>query len=109
MRAKVRERKISFKRINNKWKTQDADNHSRTWVKARRGETITWEAEGTDLYFQFMDNKLFGDYTKTLKEGQRLSLTVGPNAVKGENKYAVFHYTDKEFVEGDSPPAIIVE
>jgi len=105
----AKERKISIKKLNNKWKTLDADDHSKTKVKVKRGEKIVWEAEGTDLYFQFMDDKLFGNYTKSLKAGQKLSLTVGPNAVQGENKYAVFHHSEKQFIEGNSPPAIIVE
>jgi len=38
-----------------------------------------------------------------------LTLTVGRLARSGENHYAVFCLTDREYARGDSPPVIIIE
>lgn len=105
----IKEHRISIKKIHNKWKTVDALDNSKTRVVAKRGEKIVWTAEGSDLYFQFMDDKLFGDYTKVLKNGKQLVLVIGKNARKGSNRYAVFCLSDKEFATGNSPPEIVVE
>ncbi|MCB0283229.1 MAG: hypothetical protein H6627_08625 [Calditrichae bacterium] len=100
---------IVIKKIDGKWKVFDATDSTITHVKAKKGQKITWTAEGTDVYFQFMDEKLVGKFKHALKDGKKISLNIGPNAKVGENSYAVFCTADMEFAEGNSPPIIIVE
>ncbi len=100
---------LVVKKINNQWRVVDATDNTRTRVTAKRGEKVVWTAEGSDMYFQFIDQKLFGDYTRTLKAGQKLMLVVGNQAHSGENAYAVFCTATNEYARGDSPPKIIVE
>ena len=101
-----KEHKLLIKKIKNKWKVVDASDTTRTKIYAKRGEKITWTAVGTDAYFQFMGIKLFGNYTKSLKAGQKLTLVIGNKARLGIHQYAVFCLPDKEFAEGDSPPEL---
>lgn len=105
----VREHRVSIKKMNNKWKSVDARDSSKTAVKCRVGEKVIWDAEESDLYFQFMDETLFGVYTTSIKRGDSLTLTVDSRAKRGTHPYAVFCLSDKEFAEGNSPPKIIIE
>lgn len=105
----VKEHQLTIKKVRNKWKVIVGQDTLRTRITAKRGEKITWVAEGTDAYFQFMGNKLFGNYTRTLKDGKKLTLVVGNNARKGIHYYAVFCTADMEYAEGESPPQIGVE
>ncbi len=107
--SQVKEHKLSIQKVKNKWKVVDEMDTTKTMVKAKRGERIVWIAKGSDVYFQFMDQKLFGDYTRSLKNGQRLVLTIGSQAKGGPNRYAVFCMADKAFATGESPPVIIIE
>ena len=77
--------------------------------KAKKGEKVTWKATDSDLYFQFMDEQLFGTFTLMIKAGETEELVIGSKAKSGINSYAVFHLNEKEFAEGNSPPQIIVE
>ncbi len=105
----AKEHKLLVKKIKNQWKVVLESDTNSTQVRGKRGDKIVWTAEGTDAYFQFMDTKLFGDYTRHLKSGQKLILVIGANAKTGINEYAVFCYTDKQYATGDSPPKIIIE
>ncbi|MEX0736051.1 MAG: hypothetical protein WD182_01320 [Bacteroidota bacterium] len=102
----VKKHDISILKIKNRWKVVSATGDT---VKAKRGEQIVWTAVGSDMYFQFMDDKLFGGFTRKLKAGQKLNLPVATGARRGVNAYAVFCLADKEFATGDSPPIIIIE
>jgi hypothetical protein len=107
--------KIAIKKMKNKetkmkeWKAVDAEDSLVTKIKVKKGDEITWDADGSDLYFQFMDNQLFGSYTYYLKDGQKLKLTVSSKAEAKTYQYAVFCIADLEFARGDSPPVIVVE
>lgn len=103
-----KEHKLVVKKVQNQWKVI-LEGDTVTTPRAKRGERVTWTAESTDVYFQFMDIRLFGDYTRRLKEGQKLTLVVSANATIGENRYAAFCYADKQYATGDSPPRIIIE
>ncbi len=105
----VKKHQVTIKKINNEWRVVDSEDNSKSVVRSKRGEQIIWTAEGSDVYFQFMDEKLVGNYTRTLKDGQKLVLNVGNGAKSGSNPYAVFCIKDKEFARGQSPPAIIIE
>jgi len=78
----VREHRVSIKKMNNRCKSVDARDSSKTVVKARVGEKVVWDAEGSDLYFQFVDETLFGMYTTSIKRGDSLTLTVDSRAKK---------------------------
>ena len=99
---------LSIMKVNNVWKVVDAEDSTKTLVIAKRGEKVIWTARGSDVYFQFMDKKLFGWNTKTLKDGRQLVLPVGRLARSGPNPYAVFCLADKQFATGDSAPVIII-
>ncbi|MFZ0390362.1 MAG: hypothetical protein WAN36_07860 [Calditrichia bacterium] len=100
---------LSIKKMNKKWRVVDANDTSRVHIVAHRGDKIVWYAQGSDVYFQFMDDKIFGGYTRHLKDGQKLVLNVNKLAKSGENRYAVFCLSDNEFATGGSPPTIIIE
>ena len=100
---------LLIKKVNKTWKVIDATDSLKTSIKAKKGQKITWTAVGTDVYFQFMDDKLVGKFKNALKDGKSISLNIGQNAKVGINPYAVFCMADLEFAEGNSPPVIIVE
>lgn len=100
---------LTVMQVGNKWKVVVNRDTSQTELTVKRGDKITWTAEGTDAYFQFMGTKLFGNYTRTLKEGKKLTLVVGKLAKRGLHHYAVFCLTGKAYAEGGSPPKINVE
>ena len=109
MRSLKKEHKVSFNKLNKKWKVHDPKDKTKTKVKARKGEQIVWKGGTSDIYFQFPDASLFGEHTMMLEKGQEMTLKVGPNATRGTHSYAAFCYDDKCFAEGDSPPVIIIE
>lgn len=100
---------LTIMKINNQWKVVHTADKTKTRVKAKRGEKIVWKAQGSDVYFQFMDYKLFDDYTRVLKDGKKISLVIGKKAKADTNRYAVFVAKDMVFATGDSPPEIVIE
>ncbi len=101
---------ISIRMIDDKWKVVDARDATITDITVARGDTVVWVAPpDSDLYFQFMDEHLVGHYTQDLKKEQRLMLTIGNQARRGPNPYAVFMYDAKVYAQGDSPPQLIVK
>ena len=100
---------LSIKKIGKEWKVVDANDNNKTKVKAKKGERISWKAEGTEVYFQFMDDKLFKKYNEKSKSGKPMVLKINGNAEKKTYAYAVFCLEDSSFATGDSPPKIIVD
>lgn len=100
---------LSIKKIGKEWKVVDAADNKKTEVKAKKGERIAWKPEGTEVFFQFMDDKLFKKYNEKSKSGKELVLKINGNAAKKTYAYAVFCLADSTFATGDSPPKIIVE
>lgn len=118
---------LTIKKINGEWKV--VDQSEQTKVKAKKGAKVTWTAEGTDVYFQFMEGKLVAkekdkekarksDEAESLPEiyttnrvlaGQSQAFIVRASIKKGNYPYAVFCMADSVFATGDSPPQIIVE
>lgn len=76
-------------------------------LHATQGDTITWSDPTSDLYFQFMDETLFGVETQTLTKGKTLTLTVKTEK-NGTYEYAIFRMADSSFVVGNSPPKIVI-
>ena len=111
----AKEHRISIKKLKDKvtrtkkWKATDSQDTLKTEVKTKKGDTVVWKAEGTDLYFQFMDKDLFGKFNYYLRNGKELKLKVTSKAEAKIHKYAVFCYDGKEYAAGNSPPVIIVE
>jgi len=106
---RFKEHNVSFNKLAKKWKVHDPADNRKTKVHAKKGEQITWVAGTSDIYFQFPDASLFGEYTLMLEKGQKMSLKVRQNAKSGIHSYAAVCLDDKCFAEGDSPPEIIVE
>lgn len=78
-------------------------------IEVSRGDTVVWTApQKSDVYIQFMDDKLVGSYTQTIERGGQLNLIIGPQAKQGDNQYAVFLYNERVYARGDSPPRLIV-
>ncbi len=96
-------------KIKKDWKVVSAQDTTRTTVRVKKGDKIIWTAHGSDVYMQFIDQKLFGKYTQFIADGDQLRVTVGNLAKKGNNPYAVFCTADMQFATGDSPPVIIVD
>ncbi len=88
----------SIRKIGKKWKIDK--------VIAKKGDDVSWSASASDLYFQFMDSTLFGEYNYTLKKPMNLTLKV--KGASGTYRYAIFNLADSTFVTGDSPPTIII-
>ena len=98
---------LSVKLVGNVWKVV-LTGTTNTVVRVVRGQKIIFHAEGSDVYLQFDNDKLFGGNTRTIKNGKTLTLGVGIVA-KGVYTYAAFCTTPMIFAEGDSPPKIIVD
>jgi len=76
-------------------------------LHATQGDTITWSDPTSDLYFQFMDETLFGVETGNVQKGKTLSLAV-KTARNGTYEYSIFRMADSSFVVGNSPPKIVI-
>lgn len=100
---------LVIKKINGEWKVVQADDNRKTQVKAKPGQRITWTTEGTEVFFQFMTDKLFNNYNFNGKNKSKIALTVNAKAGRGMYPYAVFCMEDSTFAKGDSPPVIIIE
>ncbi len=75
-------------------------------ITAKKDDVVAWSSSTSDLYFQFMDDVLFGEYTYTVKKSQTLALKV--KGASGTYKYAIFNMADSTYITGDSPPTIII-
>jgi hypothetical protein len=73
----------------------------------KKDDEVTWSATDSDLYFQFMDSTLFGEYTYVVKKANSLTLKV--KGTSGTHRYAIFRTEDLSYVEGNSPPTIIID
>jgi hypothetical protein len=104
-----KEHPLHIKKMKGHWKVVDATDSTKTLVKAKRGENISWMPLGSDVSFQFPDSTLFGTYSVTAKAGKELSLEVLPEAQPGRYTYSIFCLKDAVFATGDSPPVIIIE
>jgi len=103
------EHNLVVKMIDNEWRVVLRDDESRSTVIAKRGDRIRWTVEDSDASFQFEDQNLFGDNTRTVRAGNPLVLAVGDGARVGSYTYAVFIHEDLTFARGDSPPRIFVD
>jgi hypothetical protein len=94
-------REIGITLIDTQWKVPNKE--------VSRGDTVVWVApQNSDVYIQFMDDRLVGSYTQFIEKGQSLSKVIGKEARKGDNPYAVFIYEDSVYAVGESPPRLIV-
>jgi hypothetical protein len=118
---------LTIKKIDGEWKV--VNDSSQTKVKAKKGAKISWTAEGTDVYFQFMEGKLLAKVkdkdkarnseeaaslpeiysTNRVSAGQSQSFIIRASIKRGDYPYAVFCMADSVFATGDSPPKIIIE
>ena len=72
--AKYHELKIT--KIDNEWKVVLSEDLTKKKVKAKRNDRITWYADGTDAYLEFMDDNLFGKYKDKVKDGKYLTIKI---------------------------------
>lgn len=86
----VIEHQISIKKVNNEWKVVHSQDQSESSVHAKKGGRISVTADGTDVYFQFMDEGLFGNFTHKLRNGKTVGLNIRNAAKAGEHPYALF-------------------
>ncbi len=98
---------VSITKIDSVWKVV-LTGTTNTSVHVVPGQKIVFHAEGTDVYFQFDRDSLFGGHKKFIKNGKKLTLGVGKVA-KGIYTYSAFCLGPMEFAEGGSPPKIIVD
>ncbi len=98
---------LSIKKVGNVWKAV-LTGTTQTEVHVTEGQKIIFHAEGTDVYLQFDNDKLFGGHTRVIKNGQKLTLGVG-QVEKGVYVYAAFCTTPGVYAVGGSPPKIIVD
>jgi hypothetical protein len=98
---------LSITKVDTVWKVV-LTGTTTTAVHVVPGQKIIFHAEGTDVYFQFDNDKLFGGHIRSLRNGKKLTLGVGQVA-KGVYTYSAFCEGPKVFARGDSPPKIIVD
>jgi hypothetical protein len=98
---------VSIKMVDSVWKAV-LTGTTKTEVHVYPGDKVIFHAEGTDVFFQFDNDKLFGGHNKSVKNGKKLTLGVGQVA-KGEYIYSAFCFGPQVFAQGDSPPKIIVD
>lgn len=98
---------VSITKVGKIWKAV-LTGTATTAVHVNPGDKVIFHAEGTDVYFQFDNDQLFGGHNKSLKNGKKLTLGVGQVA-KGVYTYSAFCTGPKVFAQGDSPPKIIVD
>ncbi len=103
-----KDHQVSIKKIDGEWKVVLSEDPTKK-VKAKKKDKITWNIEGTDVFFQFMDESLFGESKAHGKNGKKVTLTIRDNMPVGTYKYAVFCLQDSTFATGNSPPEIIIE
>ncbi|HKI77126.1 MAG TPA: hypothetical protein VKA26_01140 [Ignavibacteriaceae bacterium] len=105
-------------KVNDVWMVVDAADKNNTKIKVKKKDTIIWEVEDTDAYFQFpaeifdpvdQTDSLVNGYTKFIKDGHKLKLKIKGDAPSGTYEYAVFCTADGVFAKGGSPPKIVVE
>ena len=102
------EHELTVKKINDIWKVVHADDESKSAVEVRRGDRVRWTVEGSNASFQFSDDRLFGDGTRSVRDGNPLVLAVRREAEVGTYTYSVFIHNDEEYAVGNSPPRIFV-
>lgn len=100
---------LVVKQIDDEWRVVHPDDDTKSDITVKRGDRVRWTIEGSDASFQFMDEKLTGRSTRTVRDGRQLNLAIGAEAAHGINPYSVFMHADLEFARGQSPPRIIVE
>ena len=103
-----KDHQVTIKKIDGEWKVILTQDYKKK-VKAKKKDKITWKVEGTDVFFQFMDKKLFGVPKTHGKKGEKVTLTISDSVSVGTYKYAVFCLQDSTFATGNSPPEIIIE
>jgi hypothetical protein len=105
-------------KVDNVWKVVDATDYSKTTVKVKKNDKITWTVVGTDASFQFPEelldpvetsDSLQNGYTKFVRDGKKLKLKIKNSAKAGTYEYSVYCTADSTFAIGGSPPKIIVE
>ena len=105
-------------KVDGVWKVVLASDYSKTKVKVKKNDKITWQVVGTDADFQFPqdllnpadpEDSLKNGDTKFVDDGKKLKLKVKDSAEPGTYEYSVFCLADSVYAIGGSPPKIIVE
>jgi hypothetical protein len=97
---------VSIAKVHGLWKAVRKGTDS-TKVQVHVGDEVYFHGEGTDVHFQFNDDRLFGVYDTVAKRGRPLHLVVG-QVDPDTYYYSAYCDTAKVFARGDSPPKIIV-
>jgi hypothetical protein len=79
-----------------------------------KGDTVTCKApDHMDLYLQFMDKSLFGEWFLKVLKNTTKTLTVQDGAQWGPHHYSIFCIDTNSgihgYAEGGSPPTIIIQ
>ena len=100
-----KDHQLTIQKVGDEWKVVLNADPGKKW-KAKKGDTITWKAVGSNVYFEFMNSNLFGEYNYELNDGDELKLTISQNAKKWNYRYSAFCSADMAFASGYSPPEI---
>jgi len=103
------EHRLEVKLIDNEWRVVVEGDESQSDITVRRGDRVRWVVQGSDASFQFLDTRLFGDGSRTVRDGRPLVLAIRTEAADGIYPYAVFIHNDLEYARGQSPPRIIID
>ena len=96
-----------------RWLIVDRENNPVT-PKLVPGDTVIWQIEGSDAFFQFPTQQLFEQlqkeetWTQELRDGGELVLKVAKDVPPDEYVYAAFSNRTERYAEGASPPKLLI-
>ncbi|WP_440998530.1 hypothetical protein [Fodinibius sp. SL11] len=100
------------------WRVRDNNGRNKGTLSVERGDTINWQAKGSDLVFIFSkevenyfeyEGSMFEDgRTQKILNNKKLRLTLKEDAPQGLLPYEVYVITEGKSVVGNSPPRLII-
>lgn len=100
------------------WRVRDNNGRNKGTLSVERGDTINWQAKGSDLVFIFSkevenyfeyEGSMFEDgRTQKILNNKKLRLTLKEDAPQGLLPYEVYVITEGKSVVGSSPPRLII-
>ena len=103
------EHRLEVKLIDSEWRVVLEGDEQQSDITVRRGDRVRWVVQGSDASFQFLETTLFGDGSRTVRDGRPMVLAIRDEAADGIYPYSVFIHNDLEYARGQSPPRIIID
>lgn len=101
------------------WRVRDLNGHSQGVVNAASNDNINWQTRNSevvfafpkdvDTYFEFRGGLFEDGRTQRVSRNGNLRLTVKEDAPSDTLHYEIFVVSEGKFVQGNSPPVIIIK